>query len=147
MMKNIVAIALIALLGLVNVAAAQDEHVALFKNVSGTVKVLRNQSELIPVAGMHIMKSDVVVLGPHSTSAIVFTDGTTLTLGASTRIAINEYMFQPEEGRFGFSLYLEKGQAIYSSGKLGKIAPESVRLNTPRASIGVRGTRFIVKAD
>jgi hypothetical protein len=34
----------------------------------------------------------------------------------------------------------------YLSGLIGKLSPESVRIETPTASIGVRGTHFAVKA-
>jgi hypothetical protein len=141
------AVVFFAILSFANVAMAQDEHVALFKNVSGNVKIIRDKAEIVPVAGTQIMRSDIVVSGPHSSGGIVFRDGTLLTVGASTEIEITRYMFQPEEAKYDFSLYMKKGTAIYSSGKLGKLSPESVSLNTPRAAVGVRGTRFIVKTD
>ena len=146
-MRNLMAVVFFAILSFANVAMAQDEHVALFKNVSGSVKIIRDKAEIVPVAGTQIMRSDIVVSGPHSSGGIVFRDGTLLTVGSSTEIEITRYMFQPEESKYDFSLYMKKGTAIYSSGKLGKLAPESVSLNTPRAAVGVRGTRFIVKTD
>jgi len=146
-MRNLMAVVFFAILSFANVAMAQDEHVALFKNVSGSVKIIRDKSEIVPVAGTQIMRSDIVVSGPHSSGGIVFRDGTLLTVGSSTEIEITRYMFQPEEAKYDFSLFMKKGAAIYSSGKIGKLAPESVSLNTPRAAVGVRGTRFIVKTD
>jgi hypothetical protein len=44
-------------------------------------------------------------------------------------------------------MYLKKGSAVYNSGKIGKLSPESVKLSTPRATVGVRGTRFIIKVE
>ncbi|MBW8372263.1 MAG: FecR domain-containing protein [Thiobacillus sp.] len=146
-MRNMIAVVFIAILSFADVAMAQDEHVALFKNVSGNVKIMRGKSDIVPVAGTQLMRSDIIVSGPHSSGGVVFKDGTLLTVGPSTEIEISRYMFRPEEAKYDFSLYLRKGTAIYSSGKLGKLAPESVSLNTPRAAVGVRGTRFIVKAD
>jgi len=126
---------------------AQDTHVALFKNVTGDIKLVRGGSTLVPVAGTPIQRSDVVVSGPGSSGGIVFVDGTTLAVDASTEVEIRRYVFQPEAKQYDFALYLKKGTAIYSSGKLGKLSPESVEVSTPRAAIGVRGTRFIVSAD
>ena len=146
-MRNMMALVFIAIFGFANIAIAQDDHVALFKNVSGTVKIIRDKSDLVAVTGTQLMKLDIVASGPDSSAGIVFKDGTLLTLGSSTEIQINRYLFQPEEAKYDFSLYLKKGTAIYSSGKLGKISPESVSVNTPRATVGVRGTRFIVKVD
>ncbi|HQX60732.1 MAG TPA: FecR domain-containing protein [Burkholderiaceae bacterium] len=138
---------ILATAGLTGLAQAQDEHVALFKSVSGDVKVARAGTTLVPVAGTHIMRSDVVTSGPKSTGGIVFVDGTLLTQDASSEIEITRYVFQPETSTYDFSIYLKKGATIYSSGKLGKLSPQSVSVNTPRASVGVRGTRFLVVAQ
>ena len=146
-MRYMMAVLFIAISSVADVSMAQGEHVALFKKVSGNVKIIRDKSDIVPVAGTQLMRSDIVVSGPHSSGGIVFRDGTLLTVGSSTEIEITRYMFRPEEAKYDFSLYMKKGTAIYSSGKLGKLAPESVSLNTPRAAVGVRGTRFIVKAD
>lgn len=146
-MQKIWAVVILGVVGLFNSAFAQDGHVALFKSVSGDVKVVRHDVTLVPVAGTKLMRSDVVVSGPQSSGGIVFVDGTLLTVDASTEIEISRYLFQPELAKYDFSLYLKKGTAIYSSGKLGKLSPESVNLNTPRATVGVRGTRLIFSAD
>ncbi len=146
-MRHMIAVILIAVFGFASIAMAQDEHVALVKNVSGNVKVMRDKSEIVVVPGTQLMRMDTVISGPHSTAGIVFKDGTLLTVGASSEIEISRYLFQPSKAKYDFSLYLKKGKAIYSSGKLGKLSPQSVKLNTPRAAVGVRGTRFIVKVD
>ncbi|MBP9931180.1 MAG: FecR domain-containing protein [Rhodoferax sp.] len=146
-MKQGLRVLILATAGLTGLAQAQDEHVALFKSVSGDVKVARAGTTLVPVAGTHIMRSDVVTSGPKSTGGIVFVDGTLLTLDASSEIEITRYVFQPETSTYDFSIYLKKGATIYSSGKLGKLSPQSVSVNTPRASVGVRGTRFLVVAQ
>lgn len=146
-MRNMITIVFMAIFGFANIAIAQDDHVALFKNVSGNVKIIRDKSHLVAANGTQLMKQDIVTSGADSSAGIVFRDGTLLTVGSSTEIQISRYLFQPEEAKYDFSLYLKKGTAIYSSGKLGKLSPESVSMNTPRATVGVRGTRFIVKVD
>lgn len=146
-MRFMMSVVFISILSFTNVSIAQDEHVAIFKNVSGNVKIIRDKLELSPVAGTQLMKSDIVISGKNSSGGIVFKDGTLLTVGSSTEIEIKSYLFQPEEAKYDFSLYLKKGSAIYSSGKIGKLSPESVSVNTPKATVGVRGTRFIIKAD
>ena len=126
---------------------AADNHVAIIKNISGSVKVIRNKSELVPMVGDHLMKMDVVISGPESSAGIVFSDGTRLAVGSSAEIEISRYLFEPEKANYDFSLYLKKGEVVYSSGKISKLAPDAITLNTPRTSVGVRGTRFIIKTD
>ena len=145
-MRKAFPIIFMVLLCISRVATAEDNHVALFKSVTGDVKVLRGKGVIVPVPGNQLLRTDVVVTGLRSSSGIVFVDATQLTLDASSEIEISRYVFQPEVSKYDFSLFLKKGTAIYSSGKLGKLAPESVNLNTPRATVGVRGTRFIIHA-
>lgn len=146
-MRKLLVIGFIAVLCFAGVAMAQDDYVAQFKNVSGSVKIIRGKSNIVPVAGTQLMRLDVVVTGIDSSGGIVFNDGTRLTVGASAEIEISRYMFRSEESKYDFALYLKKGTAVYSSGKIGKLSPESVKLDTPRAAVGVRGTRFIIKED
>lgn len=146
-MRNMLTVIFISILSFAQCAVAQDEHVALFKTVTGDVKIIRNSMDIVAAGGTQLMRSDIVVSGPHSSGGIVFKDGTLLTVGSSSEIEISRYMFNPEEAKYDFSLYLKKGSAIYSSGKLGKLSPQSVSIKTPRATVGVRGTRFIINAD
>lgn len=129
------------------IAGAQDAHVAIFKNISGSLKVIRNDSPIDATVGMPLFKSDRVVSTAGATGGIAFKDGTSITIGPSSEISIRDFAFEPAESKYAFSMYLAKGTAIYSSGKIGKVSPESVHVETPNAVVGVRGTRFIVSAD
>ena len=128
-------------------AHADDDHVALFKNVNGSMKIARNGEMLDAVPGGNLFTSDKVVSGVGGSAGIVFKDGTLLTVGSATEVQIRDYVFEPKMAKYEFSVYLSKGTAIYSSGKIGKLAPQSVRVDTPTATVGVRGTRFIITAE
>ncbi len=131
--------------------AATDDHVAIFKNVTGSMRIVRVEggadraTDAVP--GATLATTDRVVSGPGASAGIVFKDGTLVTVGPSTEIQIRDYAFEPKDSKFAFGLYLAKGQAIYSSGKIGKLSPESVKVESPTATVGVRGTRFIIKAE
>lgn len=144
---RIVQTALVVWLSLASLAYAQTDHVAVFKNVAGQVVVVRGDSELVPGIGSNVVRTDVIRTGPNSSAGIVFMDGTRLTVGASTELQVRQYVFEPADGKYDFNAFLKKGSVVYSSGKLGKLAPEAVSLNTPRATTGVRGTRFILKEE
>lgn len=128
-------------------AFAADEHVALFKSVTGHVHVLRGDASLAALPGMQLFIADRLMSEAGATAGITFKDGTLLTLGSSSDIKVRDYVFEPKEAKYAFSVYLAKGSAIYSSGKIGKLSPESVKVDTPTATVGVRGTRFIVEAQ
>ena len=128
-------------------ALAEGESVAIVKNVSGSIVVQRDSGELAAAAGTQLFVADRIRSGAGASAGIVFKDGTLLTVGPATRIQVRDYVFEPKEARYAFGLYLDKGSAVYSSGKIGKLAPESVRLDSPTATVGVRGTRFIIQAE
>lgn len=128
-------------------AFAGSDHAALVKNVNGDVQVTRHSHTFKATSGTTLLVSDRVVTAPGASAAIVFEDGTLLTLGSGADILVRDYVFEPKNGKFSFSLYLAKGSAIYESGKIGKMSPQSVKVETPRATVGVRGTRFLIEAD
>jgi hypothetical protein len=40
-----------------------------------------------------------------------------------------------------------RGAAVYASGQIAKLSPDAVRLETPAAIVGVRGTTVAVRVD
>lgn len=138
--------ALIALTWLAMPAVAGEDHAALVKSVNGVVQVFRQHQTFEAKAGTTLKVSDRIVTAPGASAAIVFRDGTLLTLGSAADILLRDYVFEPRNEKFAFSLYLAKGSAIYESGKIGKLSPQSVRVETPTATVGVRGTRFLIEA-
>ncbi len=140
-------LAVAGLSGFAGSAAANGDHVATFKNVSGDIGIARNGTRLNAASGSTLFVSDRIVSGTGSSAGIVFKDGTQLTLGPSTDIQVRDYAFEPRQSKYGFFVYLARGAAVYSSGMIAKLAPESVKVATPTATIGVRGTRFIIEAD
>ena len=128
-------------------AAPAGEHVALFKSVSGSVTVVRSSGPVTATAGMPLYVADRLVSAADATAGIMFKDGTAVTLGPASEIELRDYVFEPKDARYQFDVYLLRGKAVYASGKIGKLSPESVKVGTPTATVGVRGTRFIVEAE
>ena len=150
-MKRSIFLLLLAASGLAGLparaATVDDEHVALFKNVTGRVRVVHADTTVDATPGMNLFTTDRIVSGADGSAGVVFKDGTLVTVGASSEVHVRDYAFEPKNAKYAFSMYLARGSAIYSSGKIGKLAPESVKVDTPSATIGVRGTRFIVTAE
>jgi len=147
MKKSLCLLALVCLTGLFASAQAASDHVALVKNVTGTVQVVRADKTFDATSQTTLQIDDRVVSSSRSTAAIVFRDGTLLTLGSGADIQVRDYVFEPKTNQYAFSLYMAKGSAIYESGKISKVAPDAVRIETPTATVGVRGTRFLIEAN
>jgi hypothetical protein len=127
-------------------ASANDGHIALLKGVSGDISVARRGATLDGDSGMKLFVADRIVSGTGGSAGIVFKDGTVLTVGPSADVQVREFAFEPKRDKYEFFVYLARGAAVYSSGMIGKLAPEAVKVATPIATIGVRGTRFIIDA-
>ncbi|MFM2119118.1 MAG: hypothetical protein RL722_586 [Pseudomonadota bacterium] len=125
---------------------ASEAPVAILKRVSGPVELQRGAHVFTPVVGDRLQRADVLRTGPKGSAGLSFVDGTVVAVDAQSTVELRRYAFQPDRNLYDFDLYLQRGAAIYGSGKLAKMAPQAVQVSTPRATIGVRGTRFHVSA-
>ncbi|WP_300460832.1 FecR domain-containing protein [Desulfobacula sp.] len=145
-MKTIIQFLIVALL-MFSADVWAQQHAGLLKSVSGDVTIQRGDTLIKAHQGMQLMSSDIIISKAKGYTGIIFIDGTTIAIGPDTQFNINSYQFEPGVGEYAFSMYLKKGSAIYNSGKIGKLSPESVNFSTPRASVGIRGTRFIIDVE
>jgi hypothetical protein len=67
-----------------------------------------------------------------------------VSLGPDSEIRISQFQYSPAEGRLGFVLGIVRGAVAYVSGRIAKLAPDSIRLETPSAIVGIRGTRMAI---
>jgi hypothetical protein len=137
---------LLALLALAAPAAAQ-EAVGRVKTVEGTATVTRGGANLVAEVGTPLQEGDLVETGPGSSVGLSFKDDSTISLGPVSRLTIDRFVFAPAEEKFGFAARMARGTAYFVSGGIAKLAPQSVLVGTPVGTIGVRGTRFLVKLD
>jgi hypothetical protein len=127
--------------------AASDSPVGTIKTVTGTASVVRAQNILPAKTGDRIFEGDILRTGKDGSLGTVLEDETSLSLGPNSEIIISEFAFAPAKGKLAIVTRMVKGTAAYISGVIGKMSPQSVRFETPSASVGVRGTRFLVQVE
>ncbi len=128
-----------------NSPARAQEMVASINTVSGQVELIRDDTPMPAVPGEDLLQKDTLITDVDSSVGITFLDGTRVSLGPSSEIHLEEYLFQPSQRAFSFDMYMKKGTAVYSSGMIEKMAPEKIIFKTPTTTVGVRGTRFLVR--
>lgn len=128
-------------------AFGNELKIGFIKSATGAVSIKQGETVTAVNQGTPLFKSDVLITGSNSSAGIIFTDGTTFAVDQNSEINIKDYLFQPQDNAYAFELFLKKGKAIYSSGKIEKLAPDKVCLTTPRATVGVRGTHVILQVD
>ena len=126
---------------------AADAFVGVVKTVAGDAVIERSGETITVGPGMEIRQADVVKTGRQGTVGLVFSDDTRISMGPNTEIAVDDYLFEPLEEKLSFVLRLIRGTVSYLSGQMTKLAPESVQLVMPAATIGVRGTHLLIKVD
>jgi len=88
-----------------------------------------------------------VLTGTDSAASVVLRDGTMMVVGPSSRLDIKEFHFDATTQDGGLLVSLLRGSMRMITGLIGKKQPDAVRIETQTATIGIRGTDFIVQAD
>lgn len=114
--------------------AAQIGIASVVKNdvrgtVSGRTQVLR--------VGTTVFQNEVVSTGADSSTQLLFRDETSLTVGASSSIRLDRFVYNPNTKNADVVVSITKGAFRFVTGSGD---PRGYRINTPVASIGIRGT-------
>lgn len=91
-------------------------------------------------AGEDILFEDALRTGALSRLLVVLVDGTALTMGEMADVTIDRLIYNPDARRRLLSLRSLKGHFLLAVDKLGGAVEDEVRIDTPFASIGIRGT-------
>jgi len=129
------------------VSADPSSTVATVQKVSGTATVVRQGRSLSAVIGLEIHQNDTLRTGPGGSIGVVFNDDTLLSLGPESVVVIDEFVFAPRQGNFSIAIRMVKGTVAYLSGLISKLSPDSAHFETPTASIGIRGTKFVARVE
>lgn len=81
-------------------------------------------------------------------AGIKFADDTQVKINENSRLVIDEFVYDPKNKDAGkLALNMASGTARYASGAIAKNNPSKVAINTPTATIAVRGTDFSMTVD
>ena len=119
--------------------------VATVKLLTGKVDVKREKSVIALEVGSVLLNGDIIMSKAKSSIGITFDDGTRVSLGEKAIFVINNFKVKPTKKEYDVDLNLKKGKAVFSSGKIGKLSPKSVKFRIPEGIIGIRGTKFAVE--
>jgi hypothetical protein len=112
---------------------------------SGAASVIRNGQAVPAPVGTEVFESDIVRTGADGRLAVMLRDETRVALGPNSEVALTTFAYAPSESTLGVTLRVARGVLSYVSGLVAKLAPESVRIQTPTGIIGVRGTHVLIR--
>ena len=143
--STLVAAILILIMGLV--VAAPAEVAGRLTMVEGRVDLLKGGQ--LPSGGAKledtVSPGDVLRTKSLSKAQITFSDNTVLTISPETRLALEEYMFDANQGKRNAVLKLFQGMVLTVVSKLYKTEKPDFIIQTHTAVLGVRGTEVGVR--
>lgn len=112
----------------------------------GWRQIVREEENIKPKSGQEIISKDDLRTG-EGRLQVRFVDDSKLRMTEHTRIVIDNVVFDDDPSKSDLAMTFAQGTARFISGQLGKVDRENIRLKTPTASIGIRGTDFTVTVD
>ena len=82
---------------------------------------------------------EIIKTGAASSAQLLFVDQTTLLVGATSEVKLDRFVYDPARGNGQVMMNAGKGVFRFVSGAQNS---KSYQINTPVATIGVRGTVF-----
>ena len=115
--------------------------------IKGKGSITRTDGVKIEIEqSLEVFSYDEVTTGKGRT-AINFVDDTRVEITEHSKLIIDEFVYDPANNEGGFTLTAALGTVRYASGQIAKDNRENIKIQTPTATIGVRGTDFAMIVD
>lgn len=133
------------LLWMVSTAAVAD--IGSVVDLTGTAVIKRGKETIAVTKGTPVETNDKVET-KNGVVNIKFKDDTSVKVTENSSLVIDDFVYDPKNASGGkLSLKATSGTVRYVSGNIAHNNPNSVKINTPTASIAVRGTDFVMAVD
>jgi hypothetical protein len=143
--RLIVQCSIVLLLAACYAASALAADAGRVKVSKGTVEIERGGKRIPVVVGTTVKVGDTLITGSDGKVGITFQDDSLLSTGPNSVLTINRFVFDTTTHKGEFDSSLKRGTLTAVSGKLVKAQAESMRVRTPAAIMGVRGTEFAIQ--
>ena len=115
------------------------------KVVWGDVRIERAGVSVPLLVGDPVLEKDRIVVPAGGSAGITLRDDTRISVGPRSTLVINGFNFDPKTQEGNVDTSILRGTMRYVTGLVGRLNPNSVRVATSTATIGIRGTEFIVE--
>lgn len=143
--QKFLSVLIVAVLVLMTVSAQALEQAGVVERIRGAAS-MQSAGRMIPLdVGSAVHAGDLVSTADNARLLIRFNDQSSLTMGENAKLAIDEMVYIPagrEPERGEQSLKFVTGVFEFISGRIAHNDTSKVAINTPVATIGIRGTRL-----
>lgn len=127
-----------------NAVRTEQSVVARVVDIKGEVRAVnydnKEAKERLLSLGKPLYNADTVHSKKDSYALLIFPDGEKVTLRADSELAIKNYHYQVKDKKDQIVYNLATGGLRALTGKIGKTNPAAFAMDTPIATIGIRGT-------
>jgi len=113
---------------------------------SGVIDRKDGDKGIVVEKELDVFSYDTVKTG-NGKIGIEFIDATRVDVTEHSKLIIDEFVYDPNSGTGKLSLKAKLGTVRYASGQIAKNSKQNVKITTPTATIGVRGTDFTMTID
>ena len=106
----------------------------------------RDKTDITLEQELPIEQYDTVKTG-NGKVGILFVDDTRVDVTQHSKLIIDEFVYDPNTKRGKLNLSAKLGTIKYASGQIAKTSRQDIKITTPTATIGVRGTDFSMTID
>jgi hypothetical protein len=137
---------LVILLSLLTLPSGALASAGAIGELKGSGVLERNNEVIEGDKGVSVQSMDTAVTA-NGRMRIDFVDETRVDLTEHSRLLIDEFVYDPANDVGSLSIKASLGGVRYASGQIAKRYRQNVKIKTPSATIGVRGTDFIMVVD
>ena len=121
--------------------------VGIVTEQTGPTEIQRDKAVIESAVNTGVEMNDAVVTAAARVG-ITFQDDTKVQITEQSKLVIDEFVFDPAHADAGkLAINVALGTATYASGQIAKENPQQVKIETPTATIAVRGTDFSMTVD
>ena len=138
----------LTIVNLILIGSVSADSIGSIVEQSGSAQIKRQQEELVVTAEYlpEIELNDVAETGMGKLK-IQFLDNAQLDIKEHSEVLIDEIYYDPDPSLSKMSMKFTMGTARFASGSLGLINKANIDIQTPTATIGIRGTDFTTTID
>jgi len=117
------------------------------EQANNPASIQRSKTTLSGTKGTGVEMEDAVKTSQGKVG-ITFADDTRVQVNENSKLVIDDFVYDPKnKGAGKLALNMASGTVRYASGAIAKNNPSKVAINTPTATIAVRGTDFTATVD
>ena len=113
---------------------------------TGPTEIVRNKNSIPSKVGSGVEMNDTIVTA-KAKAKLTFEDNTTVNITEQSKLVVDDFVYDPKKGSGKLAMKVVMGTARYASGQIAKTNPQQVAINTPTATVAVRGTDFSMTVD